>query len=258
MGTSLAASAFLGPRRSSRCGRGLVRPGRRRRRRERARAWDGAPRPCTPARPTCWRRRPRPRWTRCRPRRRCARPGTSRNTAPCTRDSGLGDALQDVARLIKADVGLQVAAVDYGDWDMHSDMGTVDGGWMVDHLTELSGAGRVRHRPRPELNDVSLVTLTEFGRRVEENGSGGVDHGFGQVGAACSAAASRAARSTGLAGSGGGRPGRRRRGRRERLPVGAGRGAGEALPRKLGRRASSRDRLGPARHRPAASVGSRP
>jgi uncharacterized protein (DUF1501 family) len=31
------------------------------------------------------------------------------------------------------------------------------------------------------MNDVSLVTLTEFGRRVEENGSGGVDHGFGQA-----------------------------------------------------------------------------
>lgn len=31
------------------------------------------------------------------------------------------------------------------------------------------------------MNDVSVVTLTEFGRRVEENGSGGVDHGFGQA-----------------------------------------------------------------------------
>ncbi len=96
-------------------------------------------------------------------------------------DSGLGDALQDVARLIKADVGLQVAAIDYGDWDMHSDMGTVDGGWMVDHLTELSGAmAAFATDLGPALTDVSLVSLTEFGRRVEENGSGGVDHGFGQ------------------------------------------------------------------------------
>ena len=45
-------------------------------------------------------------------------------------DTDLGHALTDVARLIKADVGLQVAAVDSGDWDMHVDMGAVDGGWM--------------------------------------------------------------------------------------------------------------------------------
>ena len=97
-------------------------------------------------------------------------------------DSDLARALMDVARLIKADVGLQVAAVDYGDWDMHAGMGGVNNGWMHDHLTELSGSlaafatdlgGRIA--------DVTLVTLTEFGRRVEENGSGGTDHGFGQV-----------------------------------------------------------------------------
>ena len=97
-------------------------------------------------------------------------------------DSGLGNALQDVARLIKSDVGLQVAAIDYGDWDMHSDMGTVEGGWMVDHLTELSGGlAAFATDLGNALNDVSLVSLTEFGRRVEENGSGGVDHGFGQA-----------------------------------------------------------------------------
>jgi uncharacterized protein (DUF1501 family) len=97
-------------------------------------------------------------------------------------DSGLGDALQDVARLIKADVGLQVAAVDYGDWDMHSDMGSADAGWMFDHLTELSDAlSAFATDLGAGMNDVSVVTLTEFGRRVEENGSGGVDHGFGQA-----------------------------------------------------------------------------
>ena len=94
----------------------------------------------------------------------------------------LGHALKDLARLIKARVGLQVAAVDYGDWDMHVGQGTFDAGWMHDHLTELSdalaafgtdlGAG---------LDNVTLVTLTEFGRRVEENGSGGTDHGYGQA-----------------------------------------------------------------------------
>ena len=54
---------------------------------------------------------------------------------------------------------------------------------MHDHLTELSaGAARVRApTSAPSMANVTLVTLTEFGRRVEENGSGGTDHGFGQA-----------------------------------------------------------------------------
>jgi uncharacterized protein (DUF1501 family) len=97
-------------------------------------------------------------------------------------DGDLGNALKDVARLIKAGVGLQVAAVDYGDWDMHAGMGRVDGGWMYDHLTELSAALLAFATDLgPRLSDVTLITLTEFGRRVEENGSGGTDHGHGQV-----------------------------------------------------------------------------
>lgn len=96
--------------------------------------------------------------------------------------SGLGDALRDVARLIKADVGLHVAAVDYGDWDMHAGQGDVGGGWMVDHLTELSAAlAAFATDLGSTMGDVTLITLTEFGRRVEENGSGGTDHGFGQA-----------------------------------------------------------------------------
>ena len=97
-------------------------------------------------------------------------------------DTGLGDALRDVARLVKAGVGLQVAAVDYGDWDMHAGQGDIDGGWMVDHLTELSAALAAFATDLGNgMSDVTLVTLTEFGRRVEENGSGGTDHGFGQA-----------------------------------------------------------------------------
>jgi uncharacterized protein (DUF1501 family) len=96
-------------------------------------------------------------------------------------DTDLGHALTDVARLIKADVGLQVAAVDYGDWDMHSDMGTVTKGWLFDHLTEFSGAlAAFATDLGPAFANVTIITLTEFGRRVEENGSG-VDHGHGQA-----------------------------------------------------------------------------
>jgi uncharacterized protein (DUF1501 family) len=95
----------------------------------------------------------------------------------------LGDAMRDLAKLIKADVGLQVAAVDYGDWDMHEGMGTVDGGWLVDHLTELSAAlaAFATDLGATRMDGVTLVTLTEFGRCVMENGSGGSDHGFGHA-----------------------------------------------------------------------------
>ena len=92
-------------------------------------------------------------------------------------DTGLADALKDVARLIKAGVGLQVAAVDYGDWDMHVDQGSVDTGWMHDHLTELSQAlAAFGTDLGTGMANVTLVTLTEFGRRVEENGSGAVSY----------------------------------------------------------------------------------
>jgi hypothetical protein len=84
--------------------------------------------------------------------------------------------------LIKQGVGLEVAAVDYGDWDMHADMGTVDAGWMHDHLTELGAALFAFATDLGSgMDTVTFTTLTEFGRRVEDNGSGGTDHGYGQL-----------------------------------------------------------------------------
>lgn len=94
----------------------------------------------------------------------------------------LGNALKDVARLIKADVGLQVACVDYGDWDMHSGMGKVGSGWLHQHLTELGKAMAAFGTDLgPKLGSVTVLTLSEFGRRLKENGSGGTDHGHGQA-----------------------------------------------------------------------------
>ncbi len=94
----------------------------------------------------------------------------------------LGRAMRDVARLVKSAAGLQVACVDYGDWDMHAGTGTVDKGWLHDHLTELARAlAAFAIDLGPALNRVTLLTLTEFGRRVKENGSGGSDHGHGQA-----------------------------------------------------------------------------
>jgi uncharacterized protein (DUF1501 family) len=97
-------------------------------------------------------------------------------------DSNLGTALLDVARLIKQQVGLQVACVDQGDWDMHAGMGGPDAGWMHDHLTELARSlDAFATDLGPLMDGVTVVTLSEFGRRVAENGSGGVDHGHGNA-----------------------------------------------------------------------------
>ncbi|MDX6208000.1 MAG: hypothetical protein QOE24_391 [Frankiales bacterium] len=96
--------------------------------------------------------------------------------------SQLGKGLRDVARLIKAGVGLRVVALDMGDWDMHVGLGRSDGGWMYDQLTELGTAlSAFATDMGPGMPGVNLVTLSEFGRRVEENGSGGVDHGHGNA-----------------------------------------------------------------------------
>jgi uncharacterized protein (DUF1501 family) len=96
----------------------------------------------------------------------------------------LGDALRDVARLIKAKVGLATAAVDCGDWDMHDGLGTATQGQrMHDNLHELALAlAAFATDLGPEgLNSVTLLTISEFGRRVAENGSHGADHGHGNA-----------------------------------------------------------------------------
>ncbi len=103
-------------------------------------------------------------------------------TAPQYPNGSLGRALRDVAHLIKAGVGVRVAAVDYGGWDMHENLGHVDGGWMTTQLTEL---GKALAAFAADLGDAfsrtTLVTLSEFGRRVTQNGSGGLDHGHGNA-----------------------------------------------------------------------------
>jgi len=96
--------------------------------------------------------------------------------------SGVGDALRDVARLVKAGLGLRAATVDVGDWDMHAGLGRSDKGWMFDRLTDLGQALAAFWIDLGSFQDrVSLVTLSEFGRRVAENASGGLDHGLGNV-----------------------------------------------------------------------------
>ncbi len=91
----------------------------------------------------------------------------------------LGAALKDVARLIKGDTGLMAACVDSGDWDMHEGLGIATAGQrMHDNLTDLATCLAAFNADLgTAMGRVTVVTISEFGRRVAENGSRGADHG---------------------------------------------------------------------------------
>lgn len=97
--------------------------------------------------------------------------------------SDLSGALAEVAQLIRAKVGLQVVCLDFGDWDMHTDLGTPDKGRFLTHLGELAASMQafLTDLGPTGTQDVTVLTLSEFGRRVRENGSGGLDHGHGNA-----------------------------------------------------------------------------
>lgn len=93
------------------------------------------------------------------------------------------DALQNLALLIKGGAGVRVACIDVGGWDTHTGMGNVNGGDMQRHLGDLAAslAAFTADLGSDLLDDTTVVTMSEFGRRVEENASGGTDHGHGGV-----------------------------------------------------------------------------
>ena len=92
-----------------------------------------------------------------------------------------GDALVQVAQLLKADLGVQIAFVESTGWDHHAAEGGVRG-QLATRLRELGGGLAAFHRDMGEaMDEVVVVTLTEFGRTVRENGNRGTDHGHGSV-----------------------------------------------------------------------------
>lgn len=92
-----------------------------------------------------------------------------------------GAALQNLAMLIKGGAGVRVACIDVGGWDTHTGMGNVDSGDMQAHLGDLAKAlaAFTSDLGSDLLDSTTVVTMSEFGRRVEENASGGTDHGHG-------------------------------------------------------------------------------
>jgi uncharacterized protein (DUF1501 family) len=96
--------------------------------------------------------------------------------------SDLAAALAQSARLIRADVGAEVITVDHPSWDMHTGIGTLRDGDLRLNADDLAHSIAAFFTDLGSLGSrVTLVTISEFGRRVAENGDAGADHGWGNA-----------------------------------------------------------------------------
>ena len=95
-------------------------------------------------------------------------------------NGGFPGQLAAIAQIIKAGLPLEISAVDYGGWDHHSYQGGMNGTManMLRHLSESIRAF-VRDLGPKRMRNVVILTMSEFGRTVRENGSQGTDHGHG-------------------------------------------------------------------------------
>ena len=92
-----------------------------------------------------------------------------------------GQSLAQVAQLIKAQIGLEIAFVDLGGWDHHINQGGING-QLGNRLRELSQGLSALYRDLGDrMEDVVVLTMSEFGRTVHENGNAGTDHGHANV-----------------------------------------------------------------------------
>lgn len=91
--------------------------------------------------------------------------------------SALGNSLKQIAQLIKMNVGLEVAFAESGGWDTHYNQGAVTG-IFARNVADLSNSITAFWTDIAAYqDDVTVMTMTEFGRTVKQNGTGGTDHG---------------------------------------------------------------------------------
>src|SRR5262245_48025243 len=89
-----------------------------------------------------------------------------------------GRGLQQIARLIKSDVGVEAAFAEIGGWDHHTNEAPQLQGLLQQFGNSLAAFARDMG---DRMADIVLVTMSEFGRTVREDGTGGTDHGHGNV-----------------------------------------------------------------------------
>ena len=91
--------------------------------------------------------------------------------------SPFGEHLKQIAQLIKSDVGLEVAFADVGGWDTHVNQGGATG-QLAARLDDFAKSiAALTQDLGNRMADVSILTMSEFGRTAHQNGNGGTDHG---------------------------------------------------------------------------------
>lgn len=92
-------------------------------------------------------------------------------------NSEFGNSMKQIAQLLKANLGVEVAFTDVNGWDTHQNQGSVNG-QLANRLTDFSSSIAAFWRDMgDDAGDITLVTMSEFGRTARENGTGGTDHG---------------------------------------------------------------------------------
>jgi uncharacterized protein (DUF1501 family) len=104
-------------------------------------------------------------------------------------NGGFGTQLQNIAQLIKLDVGLRAVTIDLGNWDTHNGQGnpTQSYDWFGNQVVSLSQGLAAFYTDLSSdaagnyMQHVNVIVVSEFGRRVLENADSGTDHGYGNV-----------------------------------------------------------------------------
>lgn len=92
-------------------------------------------------------------------------------------NNGFANNMKQIAQLLKANLGLEAAFTDIGGWDTHENQGSVDG-QLANRLREFAdGIAAFWRDMGADAENITLVTMSEFGRTAHQNGTGGTDHG---------------------------------------------------------------------------------
>jgi len=96
-------------------------------------------------------------------------------------NTAFGNSLKQIAQLMKANLGVEAAFSDIGGWDTHQNQGGATG-QLANRLTEFStGIAAFWKDMGDDAENITLVTMSEFGRTARQNGTGGTDHGHANV-----------------------------------------------------------------------------
>jgi uncharacterized protein (DUF1501 family) len=96
-------------------------------------------------------------------------------------NSEFGNNMKQIAQLLKANLGVEAAFTDVNGWDTHQNQGSVNG-QLANRLSDFSSSiAAFWHDMGDDAQNITLVTMSEFGRTAQENGTGGTDHGHANV-----------------------------------------------------------------------------